>query len=741
MTSPAPASRTTAPRAALAGDLWGALASSLVALPASIAFCVAVFAPLGTDPGDGAVAGLLGAVALGIVAPLLGGTPRLVSAPCAPAVAVMAAFAIQAGAQQGADPSRILLLMALVGLLAGLMQVGLGLARAGTIIKYIPYPVVTGYLSGVGLVIFLKQLPILFGIALGTPVLQGLLTPSSWQGPSLLVAAASIATMVLAPRVTRRVPAVILGLLAGVAAYAALAFWRPELRTLAGNPLVIGAIGANPAELGGALQSRVAALAGLQAADLRLVLGPAATLAVLLSLDTLKTCVVVDAITGARHESNRELFGQGVANATSALVGGMPGAGTSGATLVNLASGGRTRRSGVLEGVAVLAAFLLLGDVLGWAPLAALAGILTVVAVRMFDWGVFQWARRPATALDFLVVAAVIGAAVGIDLLTASAVGVALSILLFIRNQSRGTIIRRKLYGDTAFSKRRRLPEQARVLAAHGRQTVIVQLAGSLFFGTTDRLRTLLQADLEQCRTLIFDLRHVEALDLTAAHILVQVQAQLRARGARAVFCNLPRSLSGQADVPRYLAEVGVIPVGDSDVLFQQLSDALAETEDRLLAEHGAGGVAAEAALELFDMGMFAGRKAETLADLAHAVESVSVPAGGHVFRQGEAGDQIYFVRRGSVRIELHVGGRRLHVASFGQADFFGEIAFLDGGARSADAIAERDCELFALSRQRFDALAREHPRLGQAVLAALARALALRLRAADGEIATLEDA
>jgi SulP family sulfate permease len=732
---------SAASRSTLAGDLWGALASSLVALPASIAFGVAVYAPLGTDAGAGALAGLIGAVALGIVAPLLGGTPRLVSAPCAPAVAVMAAFAIQAGAQDGVDPARIVLLMTLVGLLAGLMQVGFGLARAGTVIKYIPYPVVTGYLSGVGLVIFLKQLPILFGLARGTPLLHGLVTPSQWQGPSLAVAGASIATMVLAPRVTRRVPAVILGLLAGVAAYFALALVRPGLLVLDGNPLVIGALGANAGSLGDALQSRVAALGGLQSADLWLVLGPATTLAVLLSLDTLKTCVVVDAMTGARHESNRELFGQGAANVASALVGGVPGAGTSGATLVNLASGGRTRRSGVLEGVAVLLAFLALGDVLGWAPLAALAGILTVVAFRMFDWSALRLARRRSTALDFIVVAAVIAVAVGVDLLTASAVGVALSILLFIRNQSRGTIIRRKLYGDSVTSKRRRLPAQAKVLAAHGRQTVIVQLAGSLFFGTTDRLRTLLQADLEACRTIIFDLRHVDALDLTAAHILEQMQAQLRARGARAVFCNLPRTLSGQTDVARYLAEVGVIPAGEGDVLFVQLSDALAEAEDRLLAEHHAGDVAPETALELLDMAMFAGRKPETLADLAHCVESVSVPAGGHVFRQGEAGDHIYFVRRGVVRIELAAGDRKLHVASFGQADFLGEIAFLDGGNRSADAIAERDCELFALSRQRFDALAQSHPRLGQAVFAALARSLALRLRGADREITTLEEA
>jgi SulP family sulfate permease len=741
MANPSQSITAATPRSALVGDLWGALASSLVALPASIAFGVAVFAPLGTDAGAGALAGMLGAVALGIVAPLLGGTPRLISAPCAPAVAVMAAFAIQMTAEHPHDPGRIVVLMTLVGLLAALLQLAFGLARLGTFIKYIPYPVVTGYLSGVGLAIFLKQIPVLFGLAKGTAVLHGLGTPSLWQVPSLVVAVATIAVMALAPRVTRRVPAAILGLLAGVAAYFALALFRPELLTLAGNRLVIGPIGADAPSFGAALQSRVAALGSLQASDLRMVLGPALTLAVLLSLDTLKTCVVVDALTGARHESNRELFGQGTANTVSALIGGMSGAGTSGATLVNLASGGQTRRSGIFEGVAVLVAFLALGGVLGWTPLAALAGILTVVAARMFDWSALRLARQRSTALDFFVVAAVIAVAVGVDLITASAVGVALSILLFIRNASRGAIIRRKLYGDKVFSKRRRLPEQARVLAAQGRQTVVVQLTGSLFFGTTDRLRTLLQDDLDHCRTIILDLRHVDALDLTAAHILEQMQAQLRARGARMVFCNLPRHLAGQADAASYLAEVGVIHPQEQGELFGQISDALAAAEDRILAESAVAEDEGEAALELPDMEMFRGRRQQTVDDLRQCLETRVVPAGEPVFRQGDAGDEIFFVRKGSVRIQLLVAGKTLHLASVGRADFFGEIAFLDGGLRSADAVAECACELYALSRQRFDAVAQTHPRLGQGVFAALARALALRLRAADNEIATLEDA
>lgn len=725
-------------RSSIVGDVWGGVAATLVALPAAVAFGVAVYGPV-AGAGAGALAGLLGATALGLVAPLVGGTPRLVSAPCAPAVAVMSAFGVGMLKSYPSDPARVLVLMTLVGLVAGALQIAFGLVRAGTVIKYIPYPVVTGYLSGVGVVIFLKQLPSVLGLPAGVSLGKGILTPSMWQAPAMVVALATIAVMVLAPKVTKAVPPAILGLSGGILAYVALALAKPELRTLASNRLVIGPLGGDTASFVDAFRARVSSLGALHASDALAVLGPALTLAVLLSLDTLKTCVVVDAMTGDRHESNRELFGQGVANTVSAVVGGMPGAGTSGPTLVNLASGARTRWSAVIEGGAVLFAFLFLGRVVAWAPLAALSGILVVVAFRMFDWGAFRWALRRSTALDLLVVVAVIAVAVFVDLISASAVGVALSILLFIRNESRGAVIRRKLTGAQILSKRRRLPAQVDVLTEHGGETLVVQLEGSLFFGTTDQLRAQLQPDLAKQRTIIFDMRRVDTVDMTAVHILEQMRSQLEERGARMVLCNLPRTFAGGRDAAAYLLEVGLLHADDKDVLFDQLSDALAWAEDRILAEHGSA-PGSEKALDLMDMPMFQGRKAETVQHFLACVEERHVARGEIVFRHGDASDEIFFVRVGSVRISLPIGGKSLHVASFGQGDFFGEIAFLDGGERTADATAEVDTYLYVISRAKFDAVASQHPRLGQSLFAGLARSLALRLRQADREISTLEE-
>jgi len=452
--------------------------------------------------------------------------------------------------------------------------------------------------------------------------------------------------------------------------------------------------------------------------------------------------VVVDALTGTRHASNRELVGQGLANLASALVGGVPGSGTSGPTLVNLASGAETRRSGAIEGLLVIVAGLALGGLVAWAPLAALAAILVVVAWRMFDWGSFRLLRQRSTALDFLIVAAVVAVAVFVGLVEASGTGIALAILLFLREQVRGSVIHRKTYGDRVFSRQKRLPEQMAALRRRGGETVVCELEGNLFFGTTDQLLTELEADLRQRRFVILDLRRVRSVDLTAVHLLEQWETRLQARGGWLLLSSVPHTLPSGLDLRAYFDEVGLVAPTRPVQRFEQLSDALEWAEDRLLAEEGLAADAREAPLALGEIDFLKGRSAGTLRDLAPCLVERTIAAGEPVFRQGDGGDEIFLVRSGRVRISLRFGdGDEVHLATFGRGDAFGEIAFLDRGLRSADAVALSQVELFVLSRRRFDALAEQHPRLGTQFFEALARSLALRLRQADAEIGVLGEA
>jgi SulP family sulfate permease len=228
----------------LAGDFWGGFAAMLVALPSAIAFGVTIYASLGGSyAAYGALAGILGATALGLVASSMGGTNRLITAPCAPAAAVLAAFAIE-GVQQGLDPAAVVVLLSAIGLAAGVLQVLFGGVGLGRLIKYMPYPVVSGYLSGVGLYIIFGQVPKFLGSPAGTKLGQALLHPSLWSWQAIAVGAVTIFAMLFAPRLTRRVPAAILALLAGVLSYFALSLLDAGLLDPR-NPLVIGPLGSS----------------------------------------------------------------------------------------------------------------------------------------------------------------------------------------------------------------------------------------------------------------------------------------------------------------------------------------------------------------------------------------------------------------------------------------------------------------------------------------------------------------
>ncbi len=723
------------------GDAWGGLAAMLVALPQALAFGVATFAPLGAEhAAEGALAGLVGAAALGMTAAWFGGAPRLVSAPCAPAAAVLGGLAAVLAARYGAERAATLLL--LTGLFSAMLQFVYGVAGGGRLIKFIPYPVVTGYLSGVALLMAMGQLPRLLALPAGVHLMEGLASPSLWSGPGLLVGLTAMAAMVLAPRLTKAVPAPVIGLAAGGAAYWAASLAHPEMRSLAGNALVVGRLPGGVAGMLSALGSRWSDLSGFTPEMFKAAAMPAATLSLLLSVDTLKTCVVVDTITRSRHDSDRELRGQGLGNFVSALFGGTAGAGTMGATLVNINAGGMTRLSGVLAGGFTLLALLAAGPLVAWVPVPALAGILLVVAWRMFDRKSLRLLRRRSTQFDFAVSAAVIIAAVSIDLIAAAGIGIALAALLFLRDLSRGSVVRRKVLGSAVTSRQRRLPAERAALRELGVSTVICELQGSLFFGTTDQLLSELDADLKTCRFVILDLKRVQSVDFTAVHMLKQIEDRLHERGGRLLLCQLPHSLPTGQDLESYFAEVGLVKPKRFVTIFGELDAALEWVEDQLLSEAGLSVPVSAAPLDLAEFDLFREFDDSALAALRAVLREASVPEGQPVFRRGDAGDEVFLIRKGRVRILLPLeGGQEHHVATFGRRDFFGEVAFLDRGVRTADAVALTPTELYALSRARFNDLSRSHPALGAMLFARLSHALALRLRQADEELGLLHDA
>ena len=730
----------TMTRSSLSGDVWGGFAAMLVALPSAIAFGVTIMAPLGADLGaQGALAGMLGVAVLGLVAALLGGTQRLISAPCAPAAAVLSALTWQQS-QTGAAVEHILVLLFLVAVLSGLIQVGFGLARVGQLIKFMPYPVVSGYLSGVGLIIILSQLPKWLALPKGTTLWQGIQDPSSWHVPSLVVGAATASVMVLAPRWKLKVPPVILGLLGGVVAYWALALtvW-PAWESLERNPHVIGTLSADPASLLTLVLSPWQSLGTGVLPRWELVVWPALTLAVLLSIDTLKTCVVLDAMTGTRHQSNRELVGQGLGNLAATLSGGMPGAGTMGATLVNKASGGTTSMSGVFQGLWALLAVFVLTPGIAWVPVASLAALLTVIGVRMIDWHSLHWLKSRSTRMDFVVIAVVVVVANTWSLIAASGLGVGMAILMFIREQIYSSTVRRKSLGSQRFSKRVRTAAERAILEQHGAQTTVVELQGSLFFGTTDQLYTALEPELGPARRLILDFQRVQSLDVTAEHMLHRVRDRLHEMGGVLVLTRLPQSLPSGRNLKAFIQETGIVDQ-HSLLIMEDLGDALEWAEEHILREAGvecdALGCLPLQAFEL--LSPMAEPDREQLARLA---QRRSYAAGDLLVRCGGQGDALMLLGQGEVSVSLPLkDGQALQLATLGRGAHFAEMSFLDGQPYSADVRALTACEVWVISRHELEQALGHNPLVMAALMKSIALALADRLRQTNIELREMRE-
>lgn len=723
------------------GDAWGGLAAMLVALPASIAFGVSVYTVLGPGfAGHGALAGLVGVAVMGMVAAWLGGTARLISAPCAPAAAVLSAFAAQM-LHSGAEPRAIVLCLLLVGALGGLIQVVFGLVGLGRLIRYIPYPVVSGYLTGVGLIIIGAQVPALLGAPADLGWREAMASPGAWDPRALVVAVATIAGVALGPRLTRQVPGTVCGIGVGIGSYFLLAIGDRALLSLGGNPLLVGPLQATAARLPVPEPSQWRALATLGDAQVASILGNAVILAALLSIDTLKTCVVLDKLTRSRHDPDRELRGQGAANLATAACGGLAGAGTMGATLVALNSGAATRRAGLLAGAFALVAAAAVSPLISWLPVATLAGILVTIGVRMIDREALGYVRARATFLDFFVVVTVVAVAIGVGLIMASAVGVGLAMILFVREQSGGSPVRHKLELSRTSSTWHRPEREVDVLAGHAGDCVVFELQGALFFGNTYSLYSDLAREVGVRSFVIIDFRRVHSIDVTAVQIMLQVRAAMRERGATLVLCGTS-SRTGRARALSYLVERLGAAGGDdgSVVVVPDLDGAMAWVENRILADAEAptGG---NTPIPVHELDLFAGYRDDTLADLEKLLEIRGYAAGQTIYERGSDGAELYWVRRGAVSLLAAVGTKpERQVAGFARGDFFGARSFLDRRQRPSRAVAMVDTEVYVLTRAAFDEIARSHRTLALNLAWAMARALASRMRRAEERLAALSE-
>ena len=421
------------------GDLFGGLSSSIIALPLALAFGVVAFAPLG--PGfasQGALACLYGAILTSFFASLFGGTPTQITGPTGPMsvmIAAMITSQLQARSIQsvpsGIELNSILTLVFLAVFMGGAIQVLLGLSGGGKLIKYIPYPVIAGFMNGVAMIIFFSQVKPFLGLTSEQSVLDIFTNKAHLSWVTIVTGTATILAVLFAPKIIKGVPGALMGLIVGLATFFFIGgIFKSELLAGQGNPFIIGNIPTEIPKPAMALNF-IKMIGEMDSSVLLKLLIPAVTLGMLGSIDSLLTSLVADVVTKTRHNSRQELFGQGIGNIIASLFGGLPGAGSTVRTLANIQNGGRTRLSGMICGVAVFLVLILFGNYARFIPYSVLAGILMVTSSRMVDTWSFQLIKQKSTWRGMAIVILVAGVTVLVSLIVAVGIGVLITMILF----------------------------------------------------------------------------------------------------------------------------------------------------------------------------------------------------------------------------------------------------------------------------------------------------------------------
>ncbi len=730
-------------------DILGGITTSVVALPLAIAFGVAALAPLGPEyVAQGALAGLYATIIAGALAGLFGGTPAQISIATAP-MSVLVTSVIVRAMQDPAltaldvDPAEvILLLVAATIVLGGVLQLLLALLGGGRLIKYIPYPVVAGFMNGIAVIIFLSQVRPFFGVDKSTSIAAILNGDAVLRYETVVVGLVTIATIVLARRFIRAVPAALVGLVFGILAYVVIGVTAsPGLLQFTGNSLIVGAIPSaipTPTQLFTFLR-----IVGDIPASLWLsILVPALTLSVLASIDTLLTSVVSDIVTKTRHNSRQELFGQGIGNIASAMFGGLPAAGSTAVTMVNVNAGGRTPLAAVVNSVVVLLVVLALGGLVQWIPMSVLAGILIVTAVGMVDYESLNLIKKKSAFENLFIVAVVTVITVSIDLMVAVGIGLVIASLLFVRDQLRRTIVRRRYTGDMVHSKRVRDQDAMQLLADNGAKIVVYELSGSLFFGTCDKLQTEVEKDLERL-CIILDLKRVDTIDLTGAQVMRQIVDRAQEKGNHLVLAHV--NGSGDKDkerIQRFLADIGVLEAVGEQHVFEDTDRALEWAEETLIDHITLERQVSSAMRVLRDLSVFKSLSDAQLQIVQPFLVPRSFKEGDIVFNEGDPGDGMYFILNGYVSIlaDSVDGDRTRRLATFAAGVFFGDMAVLEGKPRSATVRAETNSELLFLSNDGFHQLTEQEPLVASQMLLGIARELSYRLRVTTAEVRALEE-
>jgi len=495
------------------GDLMGGLTVGIVALPLAIALAIAS----GVKPEQG----LYTAIVAGFVIAVLGGSRNQISGPTGAFVVIVYGI-VQKYGYDG---------LVVATLIAGVLLVIMGLARMGALLKFVPYPVIVGFTSGIALIIFSSQVNDFLGLKIEKAPADFV---EKWyeyaqhisriDPYAVAVGVASLLIIVLWPRVTHRIPGQLIAILA---ATIAVQYFQIPVDTIQSR------FGGMPTGL------PTPQLPTVTWASFQELFSPAITIAILAALESLLSSVVADGMTGTRHRSNMELVGQGAGNIASAIFGGIPATGAIARTATNIKSGGKTPVAAVIHSVFLLLVLLFIGKWAAMIPMATLAAVLIVVAYNMSEWREFRHLLKSPGG-DVAVLLATFLLTVFIELTVAIQVGILLAAFLFLQKMSKEShvdVITDTLEEDEEFRSRDiskiDIPKRVEVFEVYG----------SLFFGAVSQFKESIRVVATRPKVIILRMRQVPSIDASGIHILEELVKDAHANGCIIVFSAVSRSV------------------------------------------------------------------------------------------------------------------------------------------------------------------------------------------------------
>lgn len=522
-------------------DVTAGIIVAIIALPLSIALALA--------SGVGPEAGIFTAIVAGFVISALGGSCVQIAGPTAAFATIVAGIV----ARDGMDGLIIATVM------AGVFLILMGLCHFGSLIKFIPYTITTGFTSGIAVTIVIGQLKDFFGVTYPDGVKPIETTEkmeafvqniSSINTDALIVGVVSLAILIIAPYIFKKVPGSLIAVIVGILMVQFL-------------PLKVSTIG-NLYTISNSLPSFH--MPAIKFSTIGNSISNAFTIAVLAAIESLLSCVVADGMINSKHRSDMELVAQGAGNIASALFGGIPATGAIARTAANIKNGGRTPIAGMVHSITLVIVLVVLMPYAGMIPMPTIAAILFIVAYNMCQWRTFRDLLKTAPKSDILVLLVTFVLTVVFDLVVAIEIGMVLACLLFIKRMSEETHVDSWVYNDDDTpdidEHLRKLPLQIRVY----------EITGPLFFGAADAIEHIVVKDFTKC--LILRMRSVPALDSTAMNALQNLVKICESKGITLVFSHV------NEQPMRVMQKAGFVELVGEENFQASISDALKRAEE-----------------------------------------------------------------------------------------------------------------------------------------------------------------